>query len=83
MSVFLLLALVFVFFAYLVYTRQMQWFLGVARNTACGICGLLMFNFFFSGFGLAVGINAVTVLIVGVLGAPGFLLLYATQLLVR
>jgi pro-sigmaK processing inhibitor BofA len=81
--VWLLVALGVGFVAYLLYTRQVKWLMGVAGNAACGVAGLLLFNFAFSGFGLAVGINAVTVLVVGVLGAPGLLLLYATQLLVR
>lgn len=79
----LLLAAGVGFLAYLLYTKQYKWLLGVARNSALGIAGLLMFNFFFSGFGLTVGINAVTVLVVGILGAPGFLLLYTAQLLLR
>jgi inhibitor of the pro-sigma K processing machinery len=79
-TVFVLLA--FVFFAYLFYTQQMKWLIGVTRNAACGVAGLLLFNIFFSSLGLAVGINAITVLTVGILGAPGFLLLYATQALV-
>jgi pro-sigmaK processing inhibitor BofA len=78
----LLLALAVGFLAYLLYTRQFKWLLGVARNSALGIVGLLTFNFVLAGANLAVGINALTVLIVGVLGAPGFLLLYATRLLV-
>ena len=73
----------FGFFSYLLHTQQMKWLLGVARNSACGTVGLLLFNIVFSGAGLAVGINALTILVVGILGAPGFLLLYATRLLVQ
>ncbi|MCL1842913.1 MAG: pro-sigmaK processing inhibitor BofA family protein [Defluviitaleaceae bacterium] len=78
----LIIALGFGIFAYLFYTRQFKWLFGVARNAAFGIVGILLFNFFFGGFGIAVGVNAVTTMVVGLLGAPGFLLLYATQLLV-
>ena len=77
----LLPALGVAFAAYLLYTRQFKWLIGVARNAGLGIVGILLLNFAFAGFGLAVGINALTVLVVGVLGAPGFLLLYATALL--
>ncbi|MCL2578297.1 MAG: pro-sigmaK processing inhibitor BofA family protein [Defluviitaleaceae bacterium] len=73
----------FGFLSYLMYTHQIKWLLGVARDSACGTVGLLLFNIVFSGFGLAVGVNALTVLVVGVLGAPGFVLLYATQMLVQ
>ena len=81
--IWLLLALAIGFTAYLLYTRQLKWLVSVIRNTALGIVGMLIFNLLFSGFGLAVGINAVTALVVGLLGAPGFLLLYAAQMLVR
>ena len=79
--VWLLLALVFA--GVIIYTRQLNWVAGVAKNSAIGVFGLLLFNFLFSGFGLAVGVNIVTTLVIGVLGAPGFLLLYAAQMLVR
>ncbi|MCL2841091.1 MAG: pro-sigmaK processing inhibitor BofA family protein [Defluviitaleaceae bacterium] len=81
-TMWLVAALGFGFFAYLIYTRQFKWLLGVVRNIALGIGGILLFNFLFAGMGLAVGINAVTAMVVGLLGAPGFLLLYATQMLV-
>ncbi|MCL2216698.1 MAG: pro-sigmaK processing inhibitor BofA family protein [Defluviitaleaceae bacterium] len=77
----LVAALGFGFFAYLLYTRQFKWLLGVVRNVALGIVGILLFNFLFSGMELAVGINAITAMVVGLLGAPGFLLLYAAQML--
>jgi pro-sigmaK processing inhibitor BofA len=78
----LMIALGFGFLAYVFYTRQFKWLLSVARNTSLGIIGILLFNFFLSGFGLSVGINAITALTVGLLGAPGFFLLYAAQILV-
>jgi len=70
------------FLAYLLYTRQFGWLLRVVRNMALGIAGILIFNSMLGGFGLSVGINAVTALVVGLLGAPGFLLLYAAQMMV-
>jgi len=79
----LFLAFGFGFFAYLMYTRQFKWLLGVVRNLALGVVGILIFNFLFSSMELAVGVNPITALTVGLLGAPGFLLLYATQMLVR
>jgi len=77
----LMLALGAGFLAYLLYTRQFKWLVKVVRNTALGVVGMLVFNLMLSGFGLSVGINAVTALLVGLLGAPGFLLLYATQMM--
>ncbi|MCL1844560.1 MAG: pro-sigmaK processing inhibitor BofA family protein [Defluviitaleaceae bacterium] len=69
------------FLAYLIYTRQHKWLLSVARNSALGVGGLLLANFALAGMGLAVGVNALTVAIVGILGVPGFLMLYATRFL--
>ena len=77
----LMLALVAGFIAYLLYTRQFGWLVRVVRNMALGIAGMLVFNMMLSGFGLSVGINAITALIVGLLGAPGFMLLYAAQMM--
>jgi len=78
----LMAALGFGFFAYLLYTRQFKWLFSVIRNMVVGVGGILGVNFMLSGMGVAVGVNAVTALIVGLLGLPGFLLLYATQLLI-
>ena len=69
------------FFAYLLYTRQLKWLFGVVRNIAVGIFGILGLNFLLTGFGIGVGINAVTAAVVGLLGLPGVLLLYAATLL--
>ena len=77
----LMLALCAGFIAYLLYTRQFGWLIRVIRNMALGVAGMLVFNLMLSGFGLSVGINAVTALIVGLLGAPGFMMLYAAQLM--
>jgi len=80
--VWLMIALGVGFLVYLVYTGQFKWLLGVIRNMTVGIVGILLANMVASSFGFAVGINAITALTVGLLGAPGFLLLYATRVLV-
>jgi len=77
----LMLALCAGFLAYLLYTRQFKWLVKVVRNMALGVAGMLIFNLMLAGFGISVGINAVTALLVGLLGAPGFLLLYAAQMM--
>jgi len=77
----LMLALGAGFIAYLLYTRQFSWLIRVVRNMAFGIVGILVFNLMLSVFEISVGINAVTALIVGLLGAPGFVLLYAAQMM--
>ena len=78
----LMLALVAGFVAYLLYTRQFGWLIRVVRNMALGVVGMLVFNMMLGGMGLSVGINAVTALLVGLLGAPGFLLLYAAGMMI-
>ena len=70
------------FAAYLLYTRQFKWLVSVVRNMALGVAGILVINLLLGEMGLTVGINAVTALVVGLLGAPGFLLLYAAQMLI-
>ena len=78
----LMLALGAGFLAYLLYTRQFGWLIRVVRNMALGVAGMLVFNVMLAGLGLSVGINAITALVVGLLGAPGFLLLYAAQMMI-
>jgi len=73
------------FLAYVVYSGQLRWLLAVVRNGVLGIAGILGFNALLAGFtaaGVAVGVNIITVLVVGLLGLPGFLLLYAASVLV-
>ena len=78
----LIAALGFGFLAYLFYTRQFKWMFSVVRNMGIGVGGILGANFILAGMGISVGVNAITALVVGLLGVPGFLLLYATQLLI-
>ena len=73
------------FLAYVVYSRQLRWLLTVVRNGILGVVGMLGLNALLAGFtsaGVAVGVNVITVLVVGLLGLPGFLLLYAASVLV-
>ena len=77
----LALAASIVFLLYLMYTGQFKWLVGVVRNMALGIIGILGINTLLSSMGVAVGVNAITILSIGLLGIPGLLLLYATQLL--
>ena len=78
----MMLALGAGFVAFLLYTRQIGWLVRVVRNMALGVSGILLFNLMLSGFGLSVGINAITAIIIGLLGAPGFMMLYAAQLMI-
>ena len=75
----LMIGLGAVFFGYLLYTGQFKWLIGVVRNMALGVVGILGLNAVLSGFIPAVGVNAVTALVVGLLGVPGILFLYVAR----
>jgi len=80
----IVMALAFIFFAYLFYTGQFRWLFGVARNMVLGVAGILGVNAVLglAGAQLYVGVNLVTAAVVGLLGVPGFLLLFGARLLV-
>jgi inhibitor of the pro-sigma K processing machinery len=44
-----------------------------------GVAGIFIANIFLAFTGIAVGVNLMTVLIVGLLGIPGFVALYVAQ----
>jgi inhibitor of the pro-sigma K processing machinery len=70
------------FVALLLYSRQFRWLGRVGRNMLLGTGGMLAANAALATAGLAVGVNLITALVVGVLGVPGFLMLYLAQLMV-
>jgi len=53
----------------------------IALGSAIGTVGMLAANVFLAPFGLFVGINIITVLIVGVLGLPGFVTMYIASMM--
>lgn len=65
--------------AILFFNRQIKAGLNLIRNAVLGIVGILACNMVLAPMGIAVGVNALTVFIVSILGIPGFLLLYLTQ----
>ena len=66
----------------LAYTRQFPWLLKVGRNMILGAGGMLAANAALATLGLAVGVNVITMLVVGVLGVPGFMMLYLASVMV-
>jgi inhibitor of the pro-sigma K processing machinery len=77
----LILAAVALFIGYLLYTRQFKWLFGVIRNGVFGILGILVFNALLAPTGIAVGVNLLTAFIVGILGLPGLMLLFAARII--
>ena len=65
--------------AILFFNRQIKVAFGIVRNALLGIAGMLALNILLAPAGIMVGVNLMTVFIVGVLGIPGFLLLYLSQ----
>ena len=68
--------------AILFFNRQITAAFHLVRNAVLGVLGILACNFLLAPLGVTVGVNLLTVFIVGVLGVPGFLLLYLTQWMV-
>lgn len=50
-------------------------------SSALGCVGLYAFNFIAKGFGMAIGVNAVTSSVCGLLGVPGLVSLTALKLI--
>ena len=65
--------------AMLFFNRQVKALFYVLRNAVLGIAGIWAANMVLAPMGLFVGVNVLTVFIVGILGIPGFFLLYLTQ----
>ena len=63
----------------LFFNRQIKTVFNIVRNAVLGIVGILACNMLLAPLGLAVGVNLLTVFIVGALGIPGFFLLYLTR----
>ena len=66
----------------LFFHRQIKSFFKIIRNAVLGIVGILAVNVLLAPIGLTVGVNVLTVFIVGALGIPGFFLIYLTQWMV-
>jgi len=68
--------------AILFFNRQMKSLFKIARSGVLGGLGILAANALLAPMGVSVGLNLLTLLIVGVLGIPGFFLLFLTQWMV-
>ena len=68
--------------AILFFNRQIKVVFNLVRNAVIGVAGILACNMLLAPIGVAIGVNFLTIFIVGVLGIPGLLLLYLTQWMV-
>lgn len=70
------------FVAILFFNRQVKVLFNVVKNAVLGVLGILACNMLLAPMGVMIGVNFLTIFIVGVLGIPGLLLLYLTQWMV-
>ena len=68
------------FLILLFFSKPLKFLLRTALGASIGACGMLIANFVLTPLGVSVGINAVTLLTVGLLGIPGFMMLYITSM---
>lgn len=73
---------VFLYILVRVFQSPAKWAVRVLINGVVGLLALWVWDMVFTSHGWAVGLNPVTGLTMGVLGAPGFLLLLAVKVLV-
>ena len=77
----LMIAVCVVLVIVMLFSNPLKALARVAVSGAAGAMGMLAVNTMLAPFGVSVGINLITVLIVGILGIPGFIMLYVTSLI--
>ncbi len=68
-----------IFIGLLVFSKPVKALIRVLVQSAIGAACMLIANFLLAPTGIFVGINFLTLLIVGLLGIPGFLAVYIAQ----
>lgn len=66
-----------VFIGLLIFAKPLKVLVRIMVQGVLGCIGIFLMNFLMGSFGVSVGINILTAFIIGVLGLPGFVLLYA------
>jgi len=56
----------------LIMVKPIKYLFGIGINTIFGVVGIFVTNFFMAQFGVTLGINVLTLGIIGILGLPGF-----------
>lgn len=66
-----------------VFAKPLRALIKIAVNSAIGGVCIVIFNFVSQLFGFFIGVNALTAVTVGILGAPGFVMLLLLQLILN
>ena len=80
--IWMMIAICIVFVVCVIFQKQLKYLLQFIIQGTIGGLGFLLINTLFSflGITLAVGVNGLTFLITGLLGLPGFVMLYGIML---
>ncbi|WP_252187584.1 pro-sigmaK processing inhibitor BofA family protein [Anaeromonas gelatinilytica] len=82
MPIYIAIALVGLFLSGFIIMLSMRKIIKIIINSIIGIIVLFLYNVALSGLtGIYIGINIVTVLVVAILGVPGFFLLLVLNLI--
>jgi len=65
-----------VFVGLVIFAKPLKYILRFLIQAACGLALAIGFNFLLAPFSIDVGINYLTFAVVGLLGLPGFVMLY-------
>lgn len=66
-----------------IFAKPLRALIKIAVNSAIGGVCIVIFNFVSQLFGFFIGVNALTAVTVGILGAPGFVMLLLLQLILN
>lgn len=69
------LVLFSVLIVFKLFSLPIRWIFKLLINTAAGLVFLFLFNYIGAFIGLALGINIINAVIIGILGIPGLILL--------
>ncbi|MCL2565228.1 MAG: pro-sigmaK processing inhibitor BofA family protein [Defluviitaleaceae bacterium] len=65
-----------IFIGLIVFAKPVKYILRFLIQAVCGMSLAIILNFILAPFSLAIGLNYLTFLITGLLGLPGFAMLY-------
>jgi len=71
-----------IFVGLIMFAKPVKYILRFLMQAVCGMLLAVFFNFVLAPFSIAVGVNYVTFFISGLLGLPGFAMLYVVSWIV-